>query len=282
MIDVKKFTKGSVAFPQKEEAMVFSGASDLPIRNVMIGVTYKHSDYFIRHTETPYFVFEYVLEGEGEIIIGDKKINVTAGDTYVLLAREKLSYRSVPSNPMKKYWINFECDYMAEMLKGYNVTSGVYKTDTLSIFKDLLYVSKSEKPFYEIYSIIAESLHSIVIRAALATRRENNGDAFKLREMLLSAVYKKTTLKEIANELNMSESNVIRVFKKNFGVTPYDFLINAKIDAAKLLLTNTAMSVKEVADRVKISDEHYFSSLFESKTGMRPTTFKKINQQKTT
>lgn len=280
MNDVKKFTKGKVAFPQKEEAMAFGECGDLPITNIMIGVTYPYSDYSIYRKGSSFFVFEHVLEGQGELIINNEKHSVTAGDTYIILPSDEVFYRSNPTFPMKKYWINFECDYMDNVIKSYKLKSGVYKTDTKSIFENLLYVSKSQKPFYEIYSIIAECLNSIVIRSALAMRAENNTDAFYIRQQLLSYVYKKPQLEEISKSLNMSKTNVIRIFKKHYGITPYDFIINAKMDAAKLLLINTAMSIKEIAEQVKISDEHYFSTLFTKKVGVRPTQFRKNHKNK--
>ena len=275
-----KFFKSGVAFPLTEEAMAFADTGGLPIKNITIGVTNPDASYHISRKNYGMFTFEYVLEGKGEILYNGKKIPITKGDTYILLAGEDFSYRSIPSAPMKKYWINFECDYMAKMLKSYGIELGVYKTDTLALFENLVYSSKSDKPFSELYVTIAECLHSIVVRASLSKKANLTGDAQIIKEKLLSAVYRKINLKEIANDMGMCESNLIRVFKKRFTVTPYEFLINAKIDASKLLLSNTEMSVKEIAERVQILDEHYFSTVFLSKTGMRPTAYRNMQKQR--
>ena len=273
-----KFSKALVAYPFTEEAMAFSDTSGLPIHDITIGITNPDKNYKISRKNLPFFTFEYVIEGKGELVKNGVKMPVVKGDTYILTLNDSIEYRSIPSSPMRKLWINFKCDYMEKMLEGYNLTTGVYKADTGSLFENLLYYSKSDKPFFEIYSAIADCIHNIVIKVALSKKLNVLIEAHYIKEYLLSAVYKKISLEELSKSLNMSESNVIRIFKKNFGVTPYEFLINAKIDAAKLLLSSSAMSVKEIADRIKITDEHYFSSVFYKKTGLRPTAYRKAQK----
>ncbi len=273
-----KFSKALVAYPFTEEAMAFSDTSGLPIHDITIGITNPDKNYKISRKNLPFFTFEYVIEGKGELVKNGVKMPVVKGDTYILTQNDSIEYRSIPSSPMRKLWINFKCDYMEKMLEGYNLTTGVYKADTGSLFENLLYYSKSDKPFFEIYSAIADCIHNIVIKVALSKKLNVLSEAHYIKEYLLSAVYKKISLEELSKSLNMSESNVIRIFKKNFGVTPYEFLINAKIDAAKLLLSSSAMSVKEIADRIKITDEHYFSSVFYKKTGLRPTAYRKAQK----
>lgn len=102
----------------------------------------------------------------------------------------------------------------------------------------------------------------------------SRADGFVIREALAAAVYEKRNLDDIAAELHMSKSNMIRVFKREYGTTPYEFLLGEKIDAAKLLLKNTRMKVSEIADRVCVADEHYFSALFLKRTGMRPGAYR--------
>ena len=87
-------------------------------------------------------------------------------------------------------------------------------------------------------------------------------------------MYEKINLDTVASNLHISKSNLIRVFKKNYGVTPYEYLLTLKTETAKILLRETTMSVKEIADRLCISDEHYFSSLFFARVGMRPREYR--------
>ena len=87
-------------------------------------------------------------------------------------------------------------------------------------------------------------------------------------------MYEKLNLNVLAARLHLSKSNMIRLFKKSFGTTPYEYLLSLKISTAKLLLKNSKMTVKDISDRLKFSDEHYFSTLFLARVGMRPRDYR--------
>ena len=63
------------------------------------------------------------------------------------------------------------------------------------------------------------------------------------------------------------------MFKRAYGITPYDYILTRKIETAKLLLKNSSLSVKEIAYRLNFADEHYFSNIFLQKTGVRPKKY---------
>ena len=97
--------------------------------------------------------------------------------------------------------------------------------------------------------------------------------------MLSAAVYKKVELDSIASELHLSKSTIIRIFKKAYGTTPYEFLIDRKIEAAKTLLSSSCMLVKEISEKLCFTDEHYFSSLFLKRVGECPTDYRARHRQ---
>lgn len=261
---------------QREEARAFRDESGLPLRSVVIGVTYPFADYRIsRGPEADINVVEYVAAGEGVLVIGGEKVHATAGDTYILCAGERHEYYADPVNPWKKFWINFRCDYIAEFFRAYGVRTGVYRADTHALFETALSLSRSGRPFGEICFTVADCIHRVIASAAVAARHGGGKDASGIREALASAVYEKCALDDIADEVHMSKSNMIRVFKRDYGITPYEFLLDQKIEAAKLLLKNSRMTVSDIAARVCVSDEHYFSALFLRKTGMRPGAYRR-------
>lgn len=278
MRNMDKYRTSSVLYPAREEARAFREESDLPITDVVIGVTYPFPEYRIsRPPETEINVVEYVAEGEGELIIGGERVRARAGDTYILCAGEAHEYRADPRNPWKKFWINFRSEYIAGFMRAYGVRSGVYRADTRALFETALSLSRSGRPFGEICFTVADCIHRVITAAAAAARHGCRTDGFVIREALAAAVYEKRSLDDIAAALHMSKSNMIRVFKREYGTTPYEFLLGEKIGAAKLLLKNTRMTVSEIADRVCVADEHYFSALFLKRTGLRPGAYRKAD-----
>ena len=268
--------KSTVRYPQKESAVAFVPADQTPFKNAVIGITYPYADYTVsREGKQRVTVFEYVLEGEGEILLGGVWRRAGAGDLYVLRQGEPHSYRANPKNPWKKIWINYIAEYISPFLDAYGIQSGIYRAETARIhFEKLFLYTTAENSSADAHLDIANHVHGIV-QAIAGVQKNSCSPKQDIREALEAAVYEKLNLDELAVRLHMSKSNLIRIFKKHYGVTPYDYLISLKITTAKVLLKNTQMTVREISARLCFSDEHYFSSLFLSKTGLRPREYRK-------
>ncbi|OPH46834.1 hypothetical protein BC351_12910 [Paenibacillus ferrarius] len=94
-------------------------------------------------------------------------------------------------------------------------------------------------------------------------------------EFMLKHMDQKITLGMIANEVNMNESYLARLFKTETGRTIVNFLNELRMEKAKELLKNPDLSVKSVSELIGISDQFYFNRLFNKTYGTNPTEFKK-------
>ena len=72
----------------------------------------------------------------------------------------------------------------------------------------------------------------------------------------------------------VSKYHLLRLFKKYYGLTPRQYLINKRIEASKKHLRN-GMKVTETCFAVGFDSLGSFSALFKTKTGRSPTQFQK-------
>lgn len=72
----------------------------------------------------------------------------------------------------------------------------------------------------------------------------------------------------------VSKFHLIRLFKKYYGLTPRQYLIDVRIEKSKEQLKN-GMSVTETCYAVGFESLGSFSTLFKTKTGVSPTAFQK-------
>ena len=79
---------------------------------------------------------------------------------------------------------------------------------------------------------------------------------------------------ELANHIYRSPDYCLKLFKREFGTTPYDYQINNKIRIACSLLQHTKKSVQEIAEFIGYQNPHYFTSMFKAKKGMTPTQYR--------
>ncbi len=266
---------GLVKYPEKEKAYALINPEKIPFAMAIVGITMPSPGYKIfRSKNSNINVFEYVVSGEGRLFIDGNWHKVGANDFYILEQGEEHRYEADPKNPWKKIWVNYSADYIPLLLRAYGVTSGVYHGGGVrSIFDELVELVKSQEDTIDIAFRLADRIYSI-IKAASRAKLEDVSDEYGMLRHISSYVYRKFNLDELADELHMSKSNVIRIFKKKYGTPPYNYLLDIKMEAAKALLRDTDLPIKKIADKLCISDEHYFSTLFTKRIGMRPGAYR--------
>lgn len=75
-----------------------------------------------------------------------------------------------------------------------------------------------------------------------------------------------------------SKYHLLRLFKRYYGQTPRQYLIDKRIEKSKECLSH-GMSVTETCLAVGFESLGSFSTLFKTKTGKSPTEFQKSNFQ---
>lgn len=71
-----------------------------------------------------------------------------------------------------------------------------------------------------------------------------------------------------------SKFHLLRLFKKYYGLTPRQYMIDKRIEKAKEFLTD-GLSVKETCYSVGFESLSSFTTLYKKKTGNSPAAFRK-------
>lgn len=103
--------------------------------------------------------------------------------------------------------------------------------------------------------------------------------AKKLIEVNLDS-QEEISLESIAHELYISPFYLSRLFKKKAGVNFMDYLIECRLNKAKLLLLTTSDTVEIIAQKTGYNESNSFRRLFKKKTGVSPNTFRSMHARK--
>ena len=95
---------------------------------------------------------------------------------------------------------------------------------------------------------------------------------FRAKEFIDSNLYSPLTIDDIAEEAFLSKYHFIRLFKKLFGKTPYNYLITRRLEEAVKLLRNH--SVTEVAEMLNFTDRSALSNAIKKYFNKSPKKFK--------
>ncbi len=161
---------------------------------------------------------------------------------------------------------------------------------------------KIEAPFYllfnleEQYSSIAKSLNEILIyrqsdplRAqikmwdTLQSLKDCGGKHSKGVPLLLrkAVEYIEThigtdiDIANLANVLCVSQSYLIRLFKRHYGTTIIGYIRKRRMDMAKLMLINSDIPIKNIGFEVGINDLQYFNKSVKKSFGLSPLKLRK-------
>lgn len=107
----------------------------------------------------------------------------------------------------------------------------------------------------------------------LITEFTNNNNDLSLDAVIIfinKYYYKTITLSDVAHISNMSDSYFSRRFKKKFGINFVNYLLNYRLEKAYELLSESKISVKEVAEKIGFNDVPYFSKSFKNKYKISP------------
>ncbi|MBW6462961.1 MAG: AraC family transcriptional regulator [Bacillota bacterium] len=80
---------------------------------------------------------------------------------------------------------------------------------------------------------------------------------------------------ELFKIANLSPYYFIRLFKKETGKTPHEYLVHLKIDKAKEMLTFSNYSITEICFLCGFSEHSHFSKVFKKLTGISPINYRK-------
>ena len=77
-------------------------------------------------------------------------------------------------------------------------------------------------------------------------------------------------LSDMARECGLSVSHFTRAFRKTFGMSPYRWLLERRIDRAKALLVSSDLPIADIAIRSGFSDQAAFTRAFGRIVGDSP------------
>lgn len=83
------------------------------------------------------------------------------------------------------------------------------------------------------------------------------------------------SLRDLAEQVGMTPGHLIRLFRRDEGVTPMQYVWRCRIERSQVLLAHTGLTVAEVARRCGFKDAHHFARAIKQSTGKTPSQIRK-------
>jgi len=88
------------------------------------------------------------------------------------------------------------------------------------------------------------------------------------------------TLEQLAEEGHMNKYYLSHAFKREYGISPINYMISKRIEESKYLLAETDLAMSQIAQLLGFSSLSYFSQVFHRTQGITPKEYR--NNQRST
>ena len=257
---------------------------------VLAGETYPSSDYHMFRTERSgifwggIYVFEYIISGKGYIECDGVRYNVEKGDFVFMNAKRNIEYYADENDPYQKIWINFTGPFAQGITDGLSLDRSVYilKLDAqrqlLSIHAALSKMTQENKDYT--LDKIALEFCSLFLKLNNSCKKESNDADFvklstaeKIKQYIDSMVIPNINLDDLSRDFSLEKGYIIHRFTHKYGISPYKYINQKKIDCAKVMLFEKKMKISEIANALGYSGTQHFSSSFKNAVGETPREY---------
>lgn len=262
---------------KNEELRIFSAESSLPIYARSVGISFPDARYRVRRGMSMTTVVEYVLDGEGYVMMDGEKHRVQKDQVYILPSGIPHDYFSDADAPLHKIWINYHGPSATKMLREYGLGDRWLfdGTGLKPIFEKAQELICSELPDAECQRVLTGLYFELLLQLHYACKNEAySPEAVQMKTYLDANSRRAVSNQEVAGVIFHSVDYCIKLFKREYGVTPYDYQLAQRMQLACCMLTQTTMEIAAIAAEVGFEDAHYFSRLFRQKHGMTPKQYR--------
>ncbi|MDA3800141.1 MAG: AraC family transcriptional regulator [Kiritimatiellae bacterium] len=230
------------------------------------------------------FVFQYTIEGYGEFKHNNRRYQISHDGCFLTNMYDPEVCYYYPSGG-KRDWV-----FVYFIFKDYTgQTNNIIETyghvfdfsNNSHLIQKLLYFKNTQKKVMEISNGESTMLVNSVLCSIMdvASQKEANITTAKLirnsYHLIEENKHNTYTASMLAEDLDVSQEHLNRVFAREINTTPYKLIVKTKIYEACLMLKESSLPVKNIAQKLGYPPEAHFGRIFKRKLGITPGQFRK-------
>ncbi len=247
-------------------------------------IQYGHEDcrpdYSIGDFVRANYLIHYVHGGKGVYTAYGKSYELSAGDAFLIYPDDVTFYKADENDPWEYSWVEFNGASVQKYLAGtgFSKERPVMNADGEDAFLRLVRTDP-DRP-YELYSAL---LGALAVFSRGDTRSVSMADEYvkyAINYIHTIHYHNNASINAISDYVGINRSYLCRLFKEKLGVSPKQYIKEFRMKTAARLLSETGLSIGQVALSAGFEDQLYFSSAFRSFYGCSPTEYRKNKPQK--
>lgn len=226
-----------------------------------------------------HYIIHYITSGCGTYVVDNVSYPVQKGDLFLIEPFQFNHYLSDDSNPYTYYWVGFDGLDARELLQltdfsnrpvindnGENLVplfKALYELDT-----DLIALKHGLNGYLQVIlsKLIAQSKHD-------ATEQ----NPYYIQAMNYIAKHyadPDLNVQTVAKHVGITRSYLYRIFFKANNHSINHSILKVRLSKAVALLSNSTLSIKEIAYQTGFNSQAYFTKQFKREFGCSPSTYR--------
>jgi len=258
----------------------------LPFYMTEIGIFHTGKNYFTQRDEKRTYLLIYTFSGEGYLNYDNNDYLLKKGTVIIIDCNKYHYYKSHSEESWGFRWIHFGgiCSetYMNLIMDAQS--HSILISDPLGFeayHNNLMHISRVS----DTYSSVCTSTYlSNILMILLSSKfnETNNKNYVQHKEDIDKVIHyiaenymHEIHVDDFADIIHLSKYHFLKVFKQYIGTSPYEYLINYRINEAKILLKTTNLSISSTAASVGFLNESNFIKQFKRITHLTPLNYRK-------
>ena len=235
------------------------------------------------------YLYLIVLSGKGTIICNgcnnkSEHFQANAQDCFLIDCHKEYSHISSPQHPWELMWLHFNSPlasfyYRYIIQKNGNRFQTSYIGPIIDAIHQIIDLNKSSSENAE---LLTSQLITNILTWSVSGHLTNSSIHTSIKEKLTQVLdymeqhfTEPITLDSLSGHFFISKYHLSREFKKEYGQTIVQYLLNKRVTYSKELLRFTDMSISEIARACGIGEPNYFNKVFKGAEGMTASEYRK-------
>ena len=248
------------------------------------GYYYTNYDYRIEREDYHNYMLFYICDGRLSLRSGSQTMVASAGQVGFLNCHEPHEYHTIGNTEF--VWLHLDGSNTADFyqqavqMHGGFVFDTPYAEQIKNGIYEIVFAFRNDQTLSEVR--LSQKLYTLLVATVdtasqEAGQAEENDTVSKAMHFIQEQYMNPISLLDVATHVNMSQFHFSRLFKKDCGYSPHEYLILTRLNRAKHLLKTTGLPVKVIAQKVGYQNVSSFTNAFTDRVGISPTLFRKYS-----
>lgn len=246
------------------------------------GVMQKFPNHFHEH-----YVIGFIENGQRRLSYQNQEYIVGTGDILLFNPRDSHNCEQIDGRTLDYRCLNINPEIMAKVVSEITgraylpqfTTPVAYRSEAVDLLQELHQMMMEEREDFEkeerFYFLIEQLINTYAEPASPPDPDPVNAGIDEICRYLDNNYNQPVTLDDLSTRSGMNKYSLLRAFTRIKGITPYCYLENIRINAAKKLL-EAGIEPIQAAMATGFSDQSHFTKFFKRFIGLTPGQYRDI------